>query len=279
MNYIVLHFSVSKKEEYVTDLLSAMLGEIGFESFDIDDLGLNAYILEEALNKEALNKVIADFPLEVEIAYKEEKIEKQNWNEEWEKHFFEPIVIADKCVVHSSFHNDVPSSKMQIVIDPKMSFGTGHHETTRLMIEAIFEVELTHKTVLDMGCGTSVLAILASKLGAKHIDAIDIDEWCVENSNENLLLNHINNVKVTQGSANSLIDKKYNVIFANINRNILLNDIPIYSHSLLENGLLLLSGFYTNDIDLLVQKAEANGLKFVGQKELNNWACLLFSKQ
>ncbi len=279
MNYIVLRFRLSNKEEYVTDLLSAMLGEIGFDSFDTDELGLNAYITDDLFEEEKVKDILAQFPLEVDVDYEIEKIDRQNWNEAWEKHFFEPIVVADKCVVHSSFHTDIPDCEMEIVIDPKMSFGTGHHETTRLMMEAILEVDVKDKTVLDMGCGTSVLAILASKLGAKKIDAIDIDDWCVENSKENFSLNHITNVEVSQGTANELKNKNYDIIFANINRNILLNDIPIYSQCLNEKGLLLLSGFYTQDIDSITRKSTENNLTFQSKKELNNWTCLIFRKK
>ncbi len=279
MNYIVLHFKLSNNEEYVTDLLSALLGEIGFESFDTDNLGLNAYICDDLFEEKKVKEVITKFPLEVNIEYEIEKIKKQNWNEKWEKYFFKPINVANKCVVHSSFHTDIPNCEINIIIDPKMSFGTGHHETTQLMLESILEVDMKDKVVLDMGCGTSVLAILASKLGAKNVDAIDIDDWCVENSKENLLLNKITNVDVFQGTSNLLKEKFYDVIFANINRNILLNDIPFYSKYLNTNGLLLLSGFYTQDIDSITEKSIENNLVFFNKKELNNWVCLIFKKK
>ncbi len=279
MNYIVLHFKLSNSEEYVTDLLSALLGEIGFESFDTDKLGLNAYIPEDLFEEKKVKEVISEFPLEIKIKYEIEKIDRQNWNEKWEKHFFEPIIVANKCVVHSSFHTNIPNCNIKIVIDPKMSFGTGHHETTQLMMETILEIEMKDKIILDMGCGTSVLAILASKLGAKTIDAIDIDDWCVDNSKENLKLNNIHNIDVFQGTSDLLNNKNYDIIFANINRNILLNDIPQYSKHLSSNGLLLLSGFYTQDINTISEKAIEHNLHFVSKKELNNWNCLVFKKE
>ncbi|KAB2826999.1 MAG: 50S ribosomal protein L11 methyltransferase, partial [Paludibacter sp.] len=207
-----------------------------------------------------------------DIQYEIINVDQINWNEEWEKHYFEPIVIGDKCVIHSSFHTDVPQAEYDIVIDPKMSFGTGHHETTSLMIEEILSVDLNGKLVLDMGCGTAVLAILAAKRGAKPVIAIDIDPWCTENSAENIQTNGVNWIQIELGGAEKLKTVKADVIFANINRNILLEDMKQYSASLNEGGVLYMSGFYTADIPVLEEEMNHNGLKLISSREKNNWA-------
>jgi len=181
MNYTEVRFFIEPYEEYISDLLAEELGEIGFDSFVPTEESLDAYILETAFDESKLVSLLTDFPFEVSIEYKVTQIESKNWNEEWEKNFFEPIVIGNDCVIHSSFHKDVPKAKYDIVIDPKMAFGTGHHETTSLVIGELLKMDLEGKTLLDMGCGTAVLAILAAMRGAKDILAIDIDTWCTDN--------------------------------------------------------------------------------------------------
>lgn len=279
MKYSVIHLFFSDPEDFISDVLAAQLGEIDFESFTATSEGLDAFIQDAVFDEDSLQQVIADFPFDAEIKYTIESVETKNWNEEWEKHFFEPIIIDDKCVIHSSFHKDFPKLEFDIVIDPKMAFGTGHHETTSLMVSEILKTDFSEKTVLDMGCGTSVLAILASMRGAKNLKAIDIDDWCVENSLENLEHNNIGNIEVLHGDASLLPGKKFDVILANINRNILLNDLHIYASCLPENGIIFMSGFYTEDIPIIENEAVKHGLILQSAREKNNWAMIRMIKR
>lgn len=278
MDYIVVRFLPSVREEYVLDVLASALGDIGFESFEYLDEGMAAYVPVSLFDKQILERLLSHFYLDQNIAYEVNRLERQNWNEKWETYYFEPIVVADKCVIHSSFHKDIPLVDYDIVINPKMAFGTGHHETTQLMLETILTLNVVGKTVLDMGCGTSVLAILAAKRGAKLLLGVDIDDWCVDNSVENLSLNNVSNVEVLQGDAKCLVDRNFDIIFANINRNILLNDMEVYASCLPIGGHLLLSGFYTEDNHLLIRRATELGLVVQSEKSLRNWSCLLLTK-
>lgn len=278
MKYIVYHFQFSDTEGFVSDVLAAELAEIGFESFLETETGLDAFVQSSQEDKEAISALILNFIFEVEISFLREELENKNWNEEWEKYFFEPILIGDNCVIHSSFHKNFPQVEYDITIDPKMAFGTGHHETTSLMVNEILQMDYNEKTVLDMGCGTSVLAILASMRGAKQITAIDIDEWCTENSIENIEKNNRNNIDVFLGDVSLLKGQKFDIILANINRNILLQDMEEYSKSLAENGVLFVSGFYTEDIPLIEKKANDYSLNMLFSKEKNNWAVIKFIK-
>ena len=280
MNYTEYLFSVSPNEEFAKDMLAGLLAEIGFESFVQTRQGLDAYILSEQVDSFALDNVLSSFSSDYKgfhVEYQVNEIASTNWNEEWEKHYFRPIVIADKCVIHSSFHEDVPQAGYDILIDPKMSFGTGHHETTLLMLSAIVDTDLSHKSVLDMGCGTAVLAILASMKGANPVTAIDIDDWAYDNSLENIKLNHIDNITVKKGGAELLdADEVYDYIFANINRNILLNDMRYYVRCMQPGSFLFMSGFYVDDIPVIREEAERLGLKYEGFSEKNNWVAVKF---
>ena len=198
-------------------------------------------------------------------------------NEEWEKNFFQPIVIGDRCCIHSTFHKDTPKTEYEILINPQMAFGTGHHETTSSIISEMLEADLKGKSVLDMGCGTSILAILASMRGANPVTAIDIDDWCVNNSKDNIALNHIHNITVELGDANLLKGRKpFDVIIANINRNILLADLPHYAACMHPGSEIFMSGFYMQDIPFIREKAESLGMEFVHHREKNNWAAVKF---
>lgn len=274
MDYIQLTFKVELFEEYMADVLASELVEIGFESFEPTQQGTIAYIQENQFNESTLKQLLAEFPLEVNIEYEIKKIEGKNWNEEWEKNYFEPIIIDNECVIHSSFHKNVPKARYEIIIDPKMSFGTGHHETTSLMISEILGLDLKGKTILDMGCGTSVLAILASMCGAEKILAIDIDDWCTNNSEENIKLNNITNIEIKTGGAELLNGLQFDIILANINRNILLADIEKYSACLSQSGKLIMSGFYKEDISIIEAEANRNDLKLIEFKEKNNWVAI-----
>ena len=274
MNYFEINFVIVPFEEYISDVLASELGEIGFDSFVPTESGLTAYAIESAFDEAKLKNLLSDFPFEASIDYKVTQIESKNWNEEWEKHYFEPIVIENECVIHSSFHKNVPEAKYDIIIDPKMAFGTGHHETTSLVIGQLLQMDLKGKTLLDMGCGTAVLAILAAMRGAKGIVAIDIDTWCIENSIENLKMNHIEGVNVQLGGAELLIGLHFDIILANINRNILLADMEQYAACLSTDGELYMSGFYVQDIPLIEAEANRVGLKMMDYHEKNNWVAV-----
>ena len=278
MRYLAIHLRFDNKEDFVADVLADYLGKIGFESFVTTDEGLDAYIPEKNFSEQEFETALKRFPLDVAMSYVAEEMEDKNWNEEWEKHFFEPITIDNECIIHSSFHKDRPTLKYNIIIDPKMAFGTGHHETTSLMVSEILKMDLTGKSVLDMGCGTSVLAILASLKGAESITAIDIDEWCVRNSLENIALNDVNNIRVLLGDASLLTGQHFDVIIANINRNILLNDMEKYSACLPAGGELFMSGFYTEDLPVIESKAAAYGLKTDYFNRKNNWTVVKMTK-
>lgn len=272
MNFIQVDFSIEPYEEYIADLLAAELGEIGFDTFVPTSVGMEAFIAENTFDENKLKALLNDFENESNIAYTVTKIESKNWNEEWEKNYFEPIIIENACVIHSTFHKNVPKATYDIVIDPKMSFGTGHHETTSLVIGELLNMELTGKKVLDMGCGTSVLAILAALRGATDLLAIDIDKWCTENSIENIALNNVSGIDVKQGGAELLDGLHFDIILANINRNILLADMEKYANCLSAGGELYMSGFYSEDIPLIEAEAKRNGLNLVKSKLKNNWA-------
>lgn len=274
MDFIQIDFSIQPYEEYIADVLASELGEIGFDTFVPIENGLQAFVAEPVFNEQALNALLADFTFETSIEYKVTQIASKNWNEEWEKHYFEPIIIDDACVIHSSFHKDVPKAQYDIVIDPKMSFGTGHHETTSLMLGELLQMNLTGKRLLDMGCGTSVLAILAAMRGAENILAVDIDSWCTENSIENIALNQVAGIDVKQGGAEVLKGEKFDIILANINRNILLADMETYADCLNSGGKLYMSGFYSEDIVLIEAEANRVGLALVSHRLKNNWACV-----
>lgn len=226
--------------------------------------------------RRSTQNIIADFPIpDTKITYTITEPEDKDWNEEWEKNFFQPIVIEDRCVIHSTFHKDYPKAEYDIVINPQMAFGTGHHETTSSILGELLDADLKGKSVLDMGCGTSILAILASMRGADPVTAIDIDDWCVNNSRDNIALNNINNITVELGDASLLEGRKpFDVIIANINRNILLNDMAAYTACMHKGSEIYMSGFYVQDIDAIRSKGESLGLKFVHYREKNNWAAV-----
>ena len=273
--YIGYYFKVQPLQPAV-EILIAELGYAGFESFVETDEGVTAYIQKEDWNATILEDIQILNSDEFEISYTFEDIEQTNWNEEWEKNF-NPIVVDNKCSVRAPFHKQ-PNTEYDIVIEPKMSFGTGHHETTHMMIQHILKNDFTDKSVLDMGCGTGVLAILAEMKGAKPIDAIDYDNWCYLNSLENVERNNAKHITVIEGDASVLPGKHYDIIIANINRNILLNDMKTYANALNTNGILFLSGFYNEDIPIIEAECNKQGLNHVETLERNNWVALKFEK-
>lgn len=279
MKYLEVTFTTHPCNETVNDVVSALAGDIGFESFVECEGGIQAYIQQALFNKEVLDEMISEFPIpNAKVEYTVKEAEDKNWNEEWEKNFFQPIIIGDRCVIHSTFHHDIPQADYDIVINPQMAFGTGHHETTSLIIGELLDNNLQGKSLLDMGCGTSILAILARMRGAAPCTAIDIDEWCVRNSLENIELNGVDRISVFQGDASALEGKgPFDVVIANINRNILLNDMKQYVRCMRSGSELYMSGFYVDDIPVIQAEAERNGLRFVHHREKNRWAAVKFA--
>ena len=271
--YIGCYFKVKPLQPAV-EILIAELGLAGFESFVETEEGLTAYIKKQDWNPSILDDIQILNSNEFSISYTIEEIEQVNWNQEWEKNF-NAIIVDDLCTIRAPFH-EKPNTTFDIVIEPKMSFGTGHHETTHMMIQHILNNDFKDKSVLDMGCGTGVLAILSELKGAKPIDAIDVDNWCYLNSLENVERNCCNHISVYEGDAGLLGNKKYDIIIANINRNILLNDIKTYASCLNKNGMLFLSGFYKEDISVIEDACNRNMLKLDEKLERNNWVSLKF---
>lgn len=261
-----------------TDILIAEMGEIGYDIFQEIDHGFQAYIAEEAFSEEDVQDLFARYRDAGPFPYDLKTIAKQNWNEEWEKNF-EPLLIANQVSVRANFHPKPDGVAHDIVITPKMSFGTGHHETTSLMLENQLTVNHVGKRVLDMGCGTGILAIMAEQLGAKEVVAIDIEDWTVENAQENAQHNHCQAVQVRLGDAALLENEApFDIILANINRNVLLEDMGHYSKLLPAGAPLLLSGFYTEDLPMLQQKAAEHGLTYQSMRTKNNWVSAIFEK-
>jgi ribosomal protein L11 methyltransferase len=272
--YLEFQFIVNPKEPG-TEILIAELGFAGFESFVETEEGVLAYVQIDEWQEEMMEDIQILSSNEFKIEYTQREIAQVNWNEEWEKNF-EPIIVDSTCAVRAPFHRpfEVP---FEIIIEPKMSFGTGHHETTFLMLQYILENNFEDKSVLDMGCGTAVLAILAKMKGAGKVDAIDIDDWCVENSMENVSRNNCGSIRVLLGDASILPQLPvYDTVIANINRNILLTDMVIYAGCLRKGGELYLSGFYKEDLSVISECGNKLGLQFVDYKEKNNWISVKF---
>ena len=276
MNYIKVSFQLAPILP-AREILYVELGDLPFESFEETAYGLDAYIQAPDFKPEMIEGLIIEGLPDQSVKIAVEEIEQQNWNAVWESNF-EPIVVNDKCVIRAPFH-EAPTVPFDIIISPQMSFGTGHHETTFLISNELFELPLNNKSVLDMGCGTGVLAIIAHKLGANPVEAIDIEEWAYENTLDNNKLNKVEGMTVLHGDAALLEGKKFEVILANINRNILLNDMATYAACLTEGGLILFSGFYETDVPSIREAAEENGLVFVKKEVKNNWTMAQFKKQ
>ena len=282
MNYYELKFTYESPIEttIINDVLASELGETGFESFSESEDGLLAYISEQLYNVEALQDKLKEFPLEnVAIRYTEQLVESKDWNEEWEKNYFKPIRIGTDCIIRASFHAPEPGYTYNIIIDPKMAFGTGNHETTYLMITEMLKLDLEGKDLLDMGCGTAVLAILAKMRKAGKVVGIDIDEWAYNNALENISLNHTEDIQISLGGAEQIpAFGQFDIVFANINRNILLNDIKHYTGCMKPGAHLFMSGFYTEDIPAIQAECERNGLTFLSYTERNNWVAVKTQK-
>ncbi len=273
MNYYAYQFTVSPLQPG-SDILIALLSDCGFESFVNTNNGFEAFVQGELLNEEALHALEG---FDFSFSFSRQLIEQKNWNEEWERNFH-PVYVEDKCCIRAPFHPDPEMVQQDIVIQPKMSFGTGHHDTTWLMCRELFEMDMQEKIVLDMGCGTGVLAILSEKRGAAAIDAIDIDVWSYENALENCEVNDCTKITVMQGDCRMMGTAKYHVLLANINRNILIQDMEAYYRSLRPGGIALFSGFFESDIPELTKCAQLSGFQSVTSESRNNWALLKFQK-
>jgi ribosomal protein L11 methyltransferase len=276
MDYIELSVEVTPKEQG-SDVLIASLSELDFESFVENDKGFSAYIQAPSFDEEAVSSVFSRFREQFDIVSSHRSIAQQNWNKEWESSF-QPIEVDGRCYIRAPFHDPKEGFEFDIVIEPKMSFGTGHHQTTQLMISRLMLMNVKNRSWLDMGCGTGVLAIVAAQMGANPITAIDIDDWSFENTRENLERNNINNVLVHKGNAQILAGQLFHVILANINRNVLLADMPIYYRSLEKGGSLVLSGFFETDIPEISRKAEELGMKLEDRAVRDQWTMLHFIK-
>jgi ribosomal protein L11 methyltransferase len=274
MNYIEYQFTVSPVEPW-REILMALLAEGDFESFSDTESGMNAYVLSHLDNENFVQETISQLS-EPQIQYVRTEIEQKNWNQEWESNFH-PIFVNDQCYIRSEFHEPKPEFPFEIIIQPKMSFGTGHHSTTHLMVEYILENEFEGQDVLDMGCGTSILAILAKMKKAAYVEGIDIDEWSVENSLENAARNQVE-ITAKLGDVSVLGERKFDIILANINKNILMADIPVYVQNLKNGGEMYLSGLMDFDFEDIKHRCEEYGLKFVSKKQRNEWIALKFLK-
>jgi len=276
MDYNEIFFTIQSAEDYQLDLLINTLGEIGFDTFEELDLGFKAYIPSAHFDQQKLDQALLPYGELFTFSYEVNLIPQKNWNEVWESNF-EPIEISDKIFVRATFHHPKPAFPYEIVIDPKMAFGTGHHQTTSMMLELMLEEEFKGKKVLDMGCGTGILAIMAARLGAVDITAIDYDPVCYSSTIENAQLNHIDHIKTLCGSKEAIPDEKFDTILANINRNILLDQLERYSEALMDKGIIYLSGFYeTPDLDIIKTEARKHGLQYAGHKENKNWVAAKF---
>lgn len=287
MNYLQATFHISGADispellDTARDLVMGLASEAGFESFSEEDGMLTGYVQDDLLYRELLDASLADFPIQgISVSYDLEKAEYRDWNAVWEEEGYEPIVVDGLCVIHDTKHPvDIEEGQLEIVIDAKMAFGTGTHETTQMMVAHLLHSELHGKRVLDCGCGTGILSIAASKAGAADVVAYDIDEWSVENTVHNAQLNGADNIEVLMGDVHVLshVSGVFDIVMANINRNILLQDMPRFREKMAPGAFLILSGFYTDDVPLLTEKAASLGLKPVSQKEENGWACILLT--
>ncbi|RZK80189.1 MAG: 50S ribosomal protein L11 methyltransferase [Pedobacter sp.] len=277
MQYIQVTFHFAQIEDYQKDLLIDDLANIGYNTFDDTEDGFAAFIDYNSYSQEKLGEIVQQLE-GVQSTYTITEIEGENWNKEWEKNF-EPLVISDQCYVRATFHEPMPEYKYEIVIDPKMAFGTGHHQTTTMMMEFLLTADVKGKSVLDMGCGTGILAILAAKLGASDLVAIDNDEVCYQSTLENAALNNITNIEAMCGGKEAIPTAQFDTILANINRNILLDQIPVYAHVLKAGGEIFFSGFYESpDLDMIKEACSQVSMKYVQHKKIGDWVAAHFIK-
>lgn len=287
MKYFEVKFNIQPANRDAADLLASLAGDAGLESFDDNGDGLRGYAQCGMLDENVLKSVIANFPIkDIDIRYSISNAEDRDWNEEWERNGFEPIYIGDRCVVHDTRHNVSPSVPIDITIDAKLAFGTGTHETTRMITEVLLSGDLGGCNVLDCGCGTGILSFVAAKCGAERVTGYDIDEWSVENAMHNAVINGVRDFKAYCGDCTllsdcaELIDRgPFDVVIANINRNILTHDMPWFRMVMKKNSQLILSGFYNGDEHVVTAKAHECGLKRIKMKEDNEWCCCVYQSE
>ena len=282
MDYIKVTFRTEDVEEWANDLLASMLGEVGFESFEETSRGIIGYCPAPAFDEAAMKQIVAELPIADAsmIAYRIETIADQNWNAVWEQNGYEPIEITSECIIHASNKEISQDYKYDIIINPVQSFGSGYHETTRMILTYLLEMDITDKAVLDMGCGTGVLGILACLRGAGSLVAIDIDEWSWRNAIENIEANDIEGAEVVLGDASLLTDYPtcFDIVLANINRNILLADLEAYVSTMTPDSYIIMSGFYLDDLAMIQSKAESLGLRYIDHRTDNDWTAVRFQK-
>ena len=283
MKYYEVNFTLSPLNSDACDLLAALAGEAGFETFEETEAGLTGYVQQQLFDPSQLDELLQSFPFpDVNVSYTVGEAEDRDWNEQWEQEGFDPIIVDNRLVIHDGRHLPEQLStvnyQLSIEIDARLAFGTGTHETTRMVCSTLLTLPLDGKRVLDCGCGTGILGIVAMKLGASACTAYDIDEWSVDNTRHNAVINQVD-ITPLLGDATILnkVEGNFGLVMANINRNILLNDLPTFRSKMADGAQLILSGFYTADIPLLVDKAEECGLRLVSQLEENGWACLLLA--
>jgi ribosomal protein L11 methyltransferase len=279
MNYIELTLTACEPVDENVEIISAYLGEFGFEGSAEDEI-IKAYLPENQMSEDEIKILVTEL-IEKNLCfddYQLEVIKPKNWNEEWEKNYFQPIMIGNQCLIKSSFHKTDLKARYEIIIDPKMSFGTGHHETTSMMAEYLLELDIKDKTVLDMGTGTGILGILASMIGCKKVIGIDNDSWCYENAQENIEKNNISNFEMILGDAGMLKPHagEFDLVIANINRHILMADIHYYIKTMKPGSMMLLSGFYLDDLQEIREECQKYGLVYIDKKMKKNWVCAKF---
>ena len=263
-------------DENLTDILIAELSLIGYDSFLMKEMGFEASILSKNYNQQSIEAIISDLQIQTEIQYSVEEIWDINWNREWEK-YYDPIVVEEYCRIKASFHKDTGIYPLEITINPKMSFGTGHHDSTYLMVQHLIQIDQKNKRVLDVGCGTGILSILAEKLGADEVLGIDIDHWAYENSKENIKANNCQKIRVLEISIQDLTGQGlFDIILANINTNVILKEMALYRHFLKKKGMLIISGFLTKDYKRINTQAIQKGFKFWLKRTRNNWLSLIY---
>lgn len=290
MKYNIVRFRISGNDNNTIDknmmrdacdLLSALAGDAGFESFEMTEKGLDGYAQVTQIDTERLDAILEYFPMDgINILYSVEEAEDKNWNRRWEDEGFEPIVIGNRCVIHDTKHcvENISDTAMDITIDARQAFGTGTHETTRMIVTYLTDCGIAGKDVLDCGCGTGILSIVASKCGAGNVTGYDIDEWSVRNTEHNAGINGTENIDVMHGDISVVrgLNRTFDIVLANINRNILLNDMHVMRSKMKENGMLILSGFYEQDERMLTEHAEGLGLALIETRRNNGWSMLVF---
>ena len=281
MKYFEIEFSITPYSSDTSDMVAALAGEAGFETFEETETGLKGYVQQSLFSEEALCEALEDFPFEgVSVSYEKREAEDRDWNEQWEQEGFEPIEIEHRLVIHDGRHLPEGDFPVAIEIDAKLAFGTGTHETTRMICATLLDTDLKDKRILDGGTGTGILSICALKLGASEAIGYDIDEWSVDNARHNAVINRVDDrFQSLLGDATILNNVKgcFDVVLANINRNILLADLPSFREKMASGAKLILSGFYSADSAMLIEKAASLGLRLLAQKEDHDWACLIFT--